>query len=317
MNSRQKEIFKISTEENTRKRNCIIDGCNKKAINSHLLQRNGILKNISNNGHLVERKLKDPFKWAKNDEISEFREIGLKKAFSLPLMCSKHDSEIFKPIETPPLDFENYHAQLLLSYRVTLAEIRKKEIVVDTYTRIINSEKITLRNPENDKAFLRGTKYGMKDLTQFKKLIEAEIKTPTNSFHFEYFEFSKFETYASAIFSPPKTFTFGSTNPEKPYEQGFIHVIPLEDGLKVIVGYHKQYVNRYLKKFVKKWRKTNNDNLSEQLSQVFCRNIENWGTSPNMYKSMTKENIELFNKYFYLSEILPGFMIPKLNLFEK
>ncbi len=67
---------------------------------------------------------------------------------------------------------------------------------------------------------------------------------------------------------------------------------------------------------MKDWRKANKENFSERLIGVFCRNIENWGTSPNMYKSMTSENIKLFNKYFYLSEILPNFMVPKIDLFK-
>lgn len=316
MNFNHKFISKISEEESKRKRNCIIDGCNEKAINSHLLQRNGILKNIAINGHLVERKVKDPYKWTANGEITEFKEIGLKKAFSLPLLCSKHDSEIFKPIETPPLNFDDYKAQLLLSYRVTLAEIRKKEIVLDTYTRILNSKDNKFRNRENQEAYVNGTKLGINDLNIFKDLLISEIKNPKQHFHFEYFEFPKFEVYASAIFSPPKTFSFNSSNSDKIYEQGFIHILPLEDGLKVIVGYHKNYVNRYIKKFIKSCRKTNSKNLSEKITQVFCKDIENWGTSPNMYKSMTSENIEKFNKLFYLSEILPSFMIPKINLFK-
>lgn len=35
---------------------CIECGCNKSAINSHLLQRHGILSNIVENGHLAEVK---------------------------------------------------------------------------------------------------------------------------------------------------------------------------------------------------------------------------------------------------------------------
>ncbi|MDO6761408.1 hypothetical protein Q4566_14445 [Tamlana sp. 2_MG-2023] len=311
-----KFISKISEEESKRKRNCIIDNCNEKAINSHLLQRNGILKNIAFNGHLVERKVKDPYKWTANGEITEFKEIGLKKAFSLPLLCSNHDSEIFKPIETPPLDFNNYKAQLLLSYRVTLAEIRKKEIVLDTFTRILTLKEVNVRDKANQVAFVTGTKLGINDLNIFKNLLKTEIENPKQEFHFEYFEFPKFEVYASAIFSPPKTFSFNSSNPDKTYEQVFIHIIPLDDGLKVITGYHKNYVNRYIKKFIKSWRKTNNNNLSEKITQVFCKDIENWGTSPNMYKSMSSDNIKKFNKYFYLSEILPSFMIPKIDLFK-
>lgn len=315
MISNKDEVYKISIEENRRKRKCIINNCNVIAINSHLLQRNGILKNISENGHVVERKVKDPYKW-KNGEVSEFRKIGLKNAFSLPLLCSKHDSEIFKPIETPPLNFNTYESQLLLSYRVCLAELRKKEILIDSFTRILNSKKIKIGNRQNEEAYLQGAKYGVNDLSLFKVLLESEINNPKENFHFEYFEFRNFEAYASAIFSPPKQFSFGATDPNKIYEQGFIHVIPLETGLKVIVGYHKKYVNRYLKKFIKKWRNTNNENLNMRLTQVFCCNIENWGTSPNMYKLMKPENIKLFNKYFYLSEILPSFMIPKIKLFE-
>ena len=45
---------------------CMCDGCTDKAINSHLLQRHGVLDNIMEDNHMVEMRPKDIFKWNEN-----------------------------------------------------------------------------------------------------------------------------------------------------------------------------------------------------------------------------------------------------------
>lgn len=54
---------------------CMAPGCSQKAINSHLLQRHGVLSHIVENGHCYEVKVKDFFKWSADSQPVEFKLI--------------------------------------------------------------------------------------------------------------------------------------------------------------------------------------------------------------------------------------------------
>jgi hypothetical protein len=104
-----KNIFKQKWE-------CLSDGCSQEAINSHLLQRNGILNTITKNGHLIEVKTEDVFKWEKTEFPLAFNKIGLKNSMAHPLFCDQHDTHIFYNIEKAQIDFyvinHNYFSHL-------------------------------------------------------------------------------------------------------------------------------------------------------------------------------------------------------------
>lgn len=56
---------------------CMVDGCTEDAINSHLLQRHGVLDNIIENGHMYELRIRDVFKWRKDVPPVVFKKVGL------------------------------------------------------------------------------------------------------------------------------------------------------------------------------------------------------------------------------------------------
>lgn len=125
--SHQKTIAQIYKNVYSKKCHCLEPTCDKEAINSHLLQRNGILSTITEKGHLIEIRPIDLFKWKKNQPMLEFKLIGINSAISLPLFCNYHDSSLFKNIESRTISFYLYENQLLFSYRTLCAELRKKE----------------------------------------------------------------------------------------------------------------------------------------------------------------------------------------------
>lgn len=60
----KKGLVIISTIENNVKKikfKCSEQGCSEHAINSHLLQKNGVLNTISDNGHLIQLRTKKCF----------------------------------------------------------------------------------------------------------------------------------------------------------------------------------------------------------------------------------------------------------------
>ena len=130
---------------------------------------------------------------------------------------------------------------------------------------------------------------------------------------FHTYSYPLIKIYASALFSPDKTFSLNSENPNIPYEQIFIHLLPLDNELLIVCGYHKDYQNRLVRKYVKKWANLNSQKLEIQLTKLFCDRIENWGLSPDVYKLMDSEKLKRFNEQakstIYFPDLLPSNLI--------
>lgn len=317
-NFKQNEISKIQRASDKKKRKCVISGCNNNAINSHLLQRNGILNNISENGHVIERRVKDPNQFVMGVTPSEYKRVGLKNALSKPLLCNYHDTEIFKPIESDNVDFDSYYSHLLLSYRATLAELRTKEITIEKLQNTLDSK---ILHEKFDRfpieTLIDGMKLGINDIMKFIKIFEQELQSENENFVFQSFSYPLIKVYGSAAFTPDKTFDWNSTNPDIPYEQIFIHIIPLKQELKIIAGYHKDFQNRYVRKFIYNLSAIKRKNkLGIELTKLFCDRIENWGMSPEVYRRIEKKKLERFEKQAKKTLYFPDMFTSNLNIFS-
>jgi hypothetical protein len=293
----QKVYRAISKNLKTKKWNCIVSDCKSIAINSHLLQRNGILNSISENNHVVEIKSTDTFKWDGKVPPLELKRVGLNNALSLSLFCADHDSAIFKKIETPPLDFCNYQMQLLLSYRVICAELRKKELNVELFTRLLNSETLYGSLSENHiKTFLKGSQRGIEDIKIYKAEFEKELNDNSKEFDFVTIKYPLIKIYGSAAFSPYET----SREPfeQIPVKYIFIHIIPYDNELNIIIGYSKKYVKPFVVEYINSWKNLTLNDLEHKLTTLFATQIENWGLSPNIFQNINKRTLNSFVKYF-------------------
>lgn len=297
LTNRQKVIATIFKNVHAKKWECVIDDCNETAINSHLLQQNGILDNVSVDGHLIEYKQSDPFTWSHNSPPFEKRRIGKKKAFSLPLFCNNHDTSIFKEVETHPIDLEQYRVHLLLSYRIICAEIRKKQVNIEQFRRLINAETLKGEPGLKDIKFaLEGNEFGIKDLEKYKKLFEDELENEDSRFTFKVFKYPFLDIYGSAVFSPIDYLT---TNPfqVEPLNGVFIHIIPYNDQTNVIVGYSNSYKDKWIEDYTNSWQNLEQEDFEKKLTNLFAAHIENWGMSPDLLREIKKENLQLLEEY--------------------
>ncbi|MBA9079907.1 hypothetical protein [Rufibacter quisquiliarum] len=297
LTERQKIIANIIKNVHSKKWECVIDGCTNPAINSHLLQQNGILDNVSVDGHLIEYKPTDPFTWKEDSLPFEKKRIGKKNAFSLPLFCNNHDSSIFKEVETHPIDLEQYRVQLLLSYRVICAEIRKKQVNVEQFSRLLNAETLKGdRGRENLRLVKEGNELGIKDLEKYKILFEEELINESSRFTFKIYKYPFLDIYGSAVFSPLdylKTDAYQS----EPLNGVFIHVIPYNDFTNIIVGYCNNYTDDWIVKYIDSWNNLEEEDFEKKLTQLFAAHIENWGMSPDLLKEIKKDNLQRLEEY--------------------
>lgn len=274
---------------------CMCPKCTEKAINSHLLQRHGILSHVTENNHLYEITREDAFKWHENYPV-KFKKVGLNNAISYPLFCSKHDTDFFLPIESGIIDFADYRSQLLFSYRAVCAEIRKKEFAqFEINESMSNIEEMNLAG----EALLVGEDKGIKDLMYYKYLLEDELKTNKGKFTFYHYSYPVLDIYTSAsmsyeVFDSKNDRQIEAALSKKVWDGLFIHIIPQTSSTEIIIGYHNNHTSREMEEYVKSWDGLSMEDLGYKLTDLFVAHVEDWGMSPKLFEQIPEERLEKF-----------------------
>jgi hypothetical protein len=290
MQKPQNIIAQITKNLKNKSWKCIIDGCDQTAINSHLIQQNGLLSNITYNGHLVELKMLDANKWDDRNLPFEFKTVGIKQALSYKVFCNTHDTEIFKPIEKDDASLDTYEAFLLFSYRAVCTEMRKKEINIEHFTRVLNANSLTaIIDPENLNLIIEANKFGITDLIVLKEQLEKEIKNKTDKYKYFVYKYPILEIYASAVFNANELDFFSHIS-EPDLENIYIHFLPLEEEFLILVGYNSDQVSEKTINYSNSWENLSLENLEKKLTTLFVNNIENWGLSTELFKSISDKN---------------------------
>lgn len=297
-----------------RRRECMVEDCKEKAINSHLLQRHGILDNIIEDGHMIELRPNDMFKWNPKESPIEFKLIGLNNAISHPLFCNCHDTEIFADIEKNNPDLYAYRNRLLFTYRAICADEYKKRFEVEFIDRIIASSSLRINYHDMKYAKL-GYMAGIKDLSQMRSLVLDELNFPSDRFEFVHLEYPYFLIYASSPYSFETD--RDKYNSSDLWDGGVVHIIPLKEKLHIIGGYLKGALNRDMNEYISKWKNADKKTLGLLLTDLFCQRIEGFGMSISLYRSISKNNIRKyfeFQKTTYQTYDMNGYA--DFNMFE-
>lgn len=318
MQKPQNIIAQISKNIKEKKWNCVINECNEVAINSHLIQQNGLLSNITYSGHLIELKMMDANKWDNKRPPFEFRKVGIKQALSHKVFCNKHDTDLFEPIENNNKNFESYETFLLLSYRAVCAELRKKEVNIEQYTRMLNANSLVgIIDHERLTSEVNGNKLGIEDLQVLKIELEIEIENNTSKYKYFVYKYPKLEIYASAVFSANQLNIFSDAS-EPDLDNIYIHFLPLKDTFQILVGYNSEHTSEKIIKYCNSWENLSLENLQKKLTTLFINNIENWGLSTELYKTLTEKNKSKYIKTLFENENLYGVSNDmNFNLFEE
>lgn len=297
-----KILQSIFKNARTKKYKCLL--CEQTSINSHLLQKNGILNFISSNNHIIQIKGNDFFKTEK-DGIIGIKPIGINNAMSHRLFCATHDSKIFAPVETKKQNLSDYGSQLLFSYRSLCAELRKKMINVDIFERIINSSQFALNFEflEICQSQIQANKKGIQDLKWYKNTMEIEINNSYNAkdYIFKKIDYDFIPISASAVYSPinPTEHTLKVLkDSEQVLNYIFINLIPQEDKLTLVIGYHKLKKNTWIVEYIASWKELSEVNFKNKLTDLFATKIETWAISPDYWRELKEKNIKVFIDYW-------------------
>ena len=303
---------------------CIEYDCDESAINSHLLQRHGILDNITENNHTYEVRGGDMMRWdEKNPPLFLFKLVGIQQAISLPIFCTHHDNSLFYDIEHGDVDFDDYKVQLLFSYRALCAEIRKKEINKEVNKRMRASRELNVKQGFEDIINMQDKGYdlGLRDLNTYRDEILSELAAPSGLFIFKHYSYPALGVYASASFSYDEdgssAFGVQKSMEGEVWDNCFIHILPLKDSTEIIVGYSSNRTNQYLSDYIDSWANLDVDSLGVKLTDLFAGHIESWGLSPVLYRKIEEKNKKKYCDY--VREHASDYMIMQrvgFNLFE-
>jgi len=100
---------------------CLSPGmtCEGKAIRAHSIQNSTVLDLLCRDGHV--KALTKRVNWELGPQIS-FEDVGRNKASTFTGFCAQHDADIFRPIDTAPLDVADPEQLFLLAYRAVARE---------------------------------------------------------------------------------------------------------------------------------------------------------------------------------------------------
>lgn len=93
--------------------------CEQPAARAHSIQNANVLDVLQQDGHVIM-----PVQTMRLDRepVQTFQSVGRNQATTFTGLCQQHDSDIFRIIDTSPLDCENTEQLFLLAYRSVIKE---------------------------------------------------------------------------------------------------------------------------------------------------------------------------------------------------
>lgn len=277
-------IAGINKNVKNKKWDCLYNECTENAINSHILQKNGILNQIAPHGFIYEIKPKDVFTWENLGfkELTYFKRIGTSQAHSFSTFCNKHDTEIFKAIETHPIDFTDYNINLLFAFRTLASFMRREEIILEKHKRLYNSH-IIQANPHNQesqritKEFIDLHEILIHIRNKEHELFTNDIENSQENFTFIELNYPLKEIYSSTVLSSP---TLNSI---------YVNIFPYNSQTKILIFYLTKSEDKWTTEFVDGWKDLNETELEFKLTTYLLTKCENWGISETLYDNIDSE----------------------------
>jgi hypothetical protein len=284
--------LKLINKARKAQRKCFYPECPNYAINSHILQENGILNQIAENGKFMEYSRNTPFNPA------DFRLTGINASemFTFKGFCSTHDTSIFNEVENGMCNFVEHRHQLLFAYRGLLNDLFKAQVVTDYFNYVFQDKNISFQRKEMFKLNRAFRLRAVKETQYYKMLLEKELfnsSTKTN-FIFHRFELPRIEIATSTIYASGvhEIFDYDEISSIDPTSDKytpmskplFINLIPRNDSLVIIIG-HPITTDSIESIPINNIAGLSENGILKLLSHILIK-IETWGMSPTFHNKL-------------------------------
>ena len=93
--------------------------CDRSAIRAHSIQNARIIDLLAKDGHVIAPRMNI----TKEGPAVNFELIGRNQASTFTGMCNAHDTEMFSPLESKELNFNDQEQLFLLAHRSATREL--------------------------------------------------------------------------------------------------------------------------------------------------------------------------------------------------
>jgi hypothetical protein len=287
---------------------CLFPGCNNDAISSHSIQK-ALLKTIADKtNHLYRFGVNAEFTFdGKIEAIVE--KIGINKASVFFGYCSDHDTNLFLPIESKPLEEYNIEQNFLLLLRSLNKEYfgsRKAYFLFrDAIVPVLqNLGEYDMRGPYLiSKLYLKYCELHW--IENLKQSIDAAFLLQEYSFPFTFK--TKFVDMPCPIFVSTFFALQGTINnilhdiditKDLPYYFSF-SILPINNNKTgIFYAYLSEQEDR-IKDFLLCFEEKDIDKLQIFLTDTILRNSENFYISSEHFEKLNKLKLDLMKDFFY------------------
>lgn len=293
-------------------RECYEPSCKTAAINSHILQKNGVLTQIQEENHV--------YSLSTNQITGElaFRRIGVNNAFSFKGFCNHHDTTIFSSIEQESFEANDYKNQLLLCYRGILNEQRKKEVLIDLHTTFLSNSKTKDHiDSVAVRRLITNERHAIKDFIELSTYIANDLSSDTESFYFSHKVIDRLDVCTSATFNVEtredmlRLSTQGRLHER--LNSIIVNILPYRNKTLILIGCLIKSIDKCLPYYAE----FNKDPFKFS-SDILLKHIETWVCSPTFYlqtiKPIEKDFLHEFSLY---PTFKPYSAHTRINIFSK
>lgn len=257
---------------------CLCPGCKKNAINSHLVQQHPFLESVAEEGKVYQ--IKDNEIDPRSGDFSDSREqiLSIRHVLSMPLFCSEHDNNLFKPIESREIGYDSAQTFLLFSLRALASQRYLEE-----------KRQVLYQNSGFEgEAFVVQRDYSKHILDRFDStigLLYGDVASLVyDDYVFQMVDLPYMPVCGSDAIVDENEMVeaySGGNMAVKPLNVLYITLLPIKDDqvVKVIIGYHKRYVGQRQKQF---YQQVGTDNSKKMLLELIFR-MKNWCSSPSLF----------------------------------
>lgn len=295
------KAYNLFLKHKKKKRKCLYGKCSCFAINSHLLQKNGVVSQIAEEGYVYELDTNHNKFFG---DIAKFKKVPINQAVSRVGFCNGHDSKLFKDIEegqSESRDYSEVRQLLLFSYRANTIELRAKEILMGYYAEMVK------KFPGYPVLELQRDSYrqGYYNHLNYQKLFEKHLNSNEYEFFFKKISIHKIEVATSVVITLDlqiDALNEGLQNPKKKdYFNAalFVSIVPNGQLTDIILGCHKHWKELGLT-FMQQFEASTYEEKLAEISKIIIHGAELWCCSPSFYESNIRyreeEVVDEFNK---------------------
>lgn len=267
---------------------CAYPGCPCDAINSHLLQKNRWLKNIAEDGKVLQLDDEHLQSLLDGDENGNVYSImSINRALSLPIYCAQHDQRLFRDFEVRDLDLNNEEHLLKMSYRafcsVLAQEVRRNIFYeIDSQVNpICTGWAFDMRKGYSD--------FVVSVFEKYRSDMYAHIKSKNvSNYAFTVLKIPRMPICLSdVIVDEDAIIEAHLKNMQDPCIYPiFMHALPYDSETVLIIEYDKRQCNDRVRMLLNKWKDIAD---AENLLMEWMILANNWCVAPSAFGNNPEE----------------------------